>query len=153
MEAILNNEQVRPGDETQFMHAVFTSEEEMMNFYLTLNCFVSPGTCLVQRSDSYRLKKLLGTLGRFQYFVDLFGDYHSLGVKQLIEGFGLYMTQTSISNSERKRTAENIGYQMKFLLDIIKESGSAKLLAKIFRLHIENVKYLLEKLEEKEISK
>ena len=70
MEAILNNEQVRPGDETQFMHAVFTSEEEM------------------------------------------------------IEGFGLYMTQTSISNSERKCTAKNIGYQMKFLLDIIKESGS-----------------------------
>lgn len=41
MEAILNKEQVRPGDETQFMHAAFTSEEEMMSFYLILNRFVN----------------------------------------------------------------------------------------------------------------
>lgn len=27
MEAILNNEQVRPGDETMFMHAVFTIQQ------------------------------------------------------------------------------------------------------------------------------
>lgn len=150
MEAILNNEQVRPGDETKFMHVVFTSDEEMMNYYLRLNHFVSPGTYLTRRTDVYRLQKLLGTLGRFQYFADLFGSYHSLGVKQLIEGFGLYIAQTSISNNERKRIAENVGYQVRFLLDIIKESGSAKLLASIFRLHIENVKYLLEKLEERE---
>ena len=149
MEAILNKEQVRPGDETQFMHAVFTSDEEMMKFYLTLNYFVCPSTYLVRRSDKYRLEKLLGTFGKLQYFADLFGDYHSLGMKQLIEGFGLYMTQTSVSNSERKRAAENVGYQVKFLLDIIKESGNAKMLAKIFRLHIENIKYLLGKSEEK----
>ena len=56
MEAILNKEQVRPGDETQFMHAAFTSEEEMMSFYLILNRFVNQSTYFMQRPDVERLE-------------------------------------------------------------------------------------------------
>ncbi len=150
MEAILDNEQVRPGDETQFMHAIFTSDEEMMTFYLTLNRFVNMGTYFVQRPDVERLENLLVALGKFQYFVDLLGSYHTLGVRQLIEGFGLYIAQPHLSSKSRRCTGENIGYQVKFLLDIMKESGNARLLANIFRTHIENVKYLLQETKEEE---
>ena len=41
MEEILDNQLVRPGDETQFMHAIFSSDDEMMTFYLTLNRFIN----------------------------------------------------------------------------------------------------------------
>lgn len=75
MEAILNNEQVRPGDETMFMHAVFTSEEEMRNFYLILNRFVNPTTYFIQRADTERLENLRDTLGKFERFINIFGTY------------------------------------------------------------------------------
>ncbi|WP_300701831.1 hypothetical protein [Bacteroides sp.] len=125
MEAILNNEQVRPGDETQFMHAIFTSDEEMMTFYLTLNRFVNMGTYFVQRPDIERLENLLVTLGKFHYFVNLLGSYHTLGMKQLIEGFGMYIAQQYLSSKSRRCTSENIGYQVEFLLNLMKESGRA----------------------------
>lgn len=47
------------------MHAIFTSEEEMMTFYLTLNRFVNMGSYLVQRSDAERLENLLYSLENF----------------------------------------------------------------------------------------
>ena len=150
MEAILNNEQVRPGDETQFMHAIFASDEEMMTFYLTLNRFVNMGTYFVQRPDIERLEDLLVTLGKFQYFANLLGSYHTLGMKQLIEGFGMYIAQPHLSSKSRRCTGENIGYQVEFLLNLMKESGRAKLLSNIFRTHIENVKYLLQIIKETE---
>lgn len=143
-------EQVRPGDETQFMHAIFTSEEEMMTFYLTLNRFVNMGSYLVQRSDAERLENLLYSLGKLQHFTNLFRRYHSDGVKQLLEGFGLQMMQVSLSNKERKLTATNVAFQMKFLVDIMKESYSTTLLDKIYRTHIQNVKYLLKKMKDSE---
>lgn len=40
MKEVLNNQQiVCPGDATQFMHAIFSSDHEMMTFYLTLKSF------------------------------------------------------------------------------------------------------------------
>lgn len=148
MEAILNNEQIRPGDETQFMHAIFASDEEMMTFYLTLNRFVNMESYFVQRSDIERLEDLLVTLGKFQYLVNLLGSYHASGVKQLIEGFGMYIAQPHLSGKSRRCIGENIGYQVEFMLNLMKESGKAKSLSNIFRTHIENVKYLLQKMEE-----
>ena len=37
MEEVLSNQQARPGDATQLMHVIFSSDDEMMAFYLTLN--------------------------------------------------------------------------------------------------------------------
>ena len=37
MEEVLSNQEARPGDATQLMHAIFSSDDEMMSFYLTLN--------------------------------------------------------------------------------------------------------------------
>lgn len=50
MKEVLNNQQiVCPGDATQFMHAIFSSDHEMMTFYLTLNRFINPASYLVER--------------------------------------------------------------------------------------------------------
>ena len=152
MEAMLMKEQVRPGDETQFMHAIFASDEEMMTFYLTLNRFVNPVTYFMQRSDGERLENLLYSLGQLQNFTSLFKSYHSDGVRQLIEGFGLHMMQTTFSNRERRLAATNVGFQMKFLIDVMKESNHTTLLYKIYQTHIQNVKYLLEKMKDSEES-
>ncbi|WP_300700398.1 hypothetical protein [Bacteroides sp.] len=148
MEAILNKEQVRPGDETQFMHAAFTSDEEMMTFYLTLNRLVNPVTYFMQRTDVERLTNLLRMLGKFQHFTDLFDVHQSMGIKVLTEGFGLYMMQQTVSKKERLLAAEHVGYQTRFFMDIMKESAYAKIMTKILCSHIENVKYLLAQLEE-----
>lgn len=149
MEAILNNEQVRPGDETMFMHAAFTSEEEMRSFYLILNRFVNPTTYFMQRGETERLENLRHTLGKFQRFTSIFSTYQSMGVKPLVEGFGLYMMQP-LPNRERKLAAEHVAYQARFLLDIAKDIDQAKSLSHILASHIQNVKYLLEKIKERE---
>ena len=148
MEAILNKEQVRPGDETQFMHAAFTSEEEMMTFYLTLNRLVNPVSYFMQRTDVERLTNLLRMLGKFQHFTDLFDVHQSMGIKVLVEGYGLYMMQQTVSKKERLLAAEHVGYQARFFMDVMKESAYAKIMTKILCSHIENVKYLLAKVEE-----
>ncbi|WP_294586577.1 hypothetical protein [uncultured Bacteroides sp.] len=148
MEAILNKEQVRPGDETQFMHAAFTSEEEMMSFYLILNRFVNQSTYFMQRPDVERLEDLLRTLGKFQHFTNHFGTHEIVGIKPLVEGFGLYMMQQTIPDQRRKLAAEHVGYQARFFMDIMKDTEQARMLSHIIASHIANVKYLLEKLKE-----
>lgn len=148
MEAILNKEQVRPGDETQFMHAAFTSEEEMMTFYLILNRFVNPVTYYMQRPDVERLEDLQRTLGKFHHFTDLFGHHEVVGIKPLVEGFGLYMMQQTMPDKKRKLAAEHVGYQTRFFMDIMKDTEQAKALSHIIASHIVNVKYLLAKLKE-----
>ena len=35
MEEVLSNQQARPGDATQLMHVIFSSDDEMMAFYLS----------------------------------------------------------------------------------------------------------------------
>ena len=137
MEATLNNGQFCPGNETPFMYTAFASEGEMLGFYLSLNRFVNPVTYCVQRTDMERLDNLLHTLGKFQ----------SLGIKPLIEGFGLYMMQQNISNRERKLAAEHVGYQMKFLMDMTKEIEQARSMSHILCSHIANVKYLIAKIQ------
>lgn len=58
------------------------------------------------------------------------------------------MMQTTYSNREHRLAATNVAFQMKFLVDIMKESNYTTLLYKIYRTHIENVKYLLKKMKD-----
>lgn len=44
------------------MHFVFSSDEEMMNFYLTLNRFINPESYLVESTDRKRLEDLVDIL-------------------------------------------------------------------------------------------
>lgn len=104
----------------------------------------------MERPPLERLENLRLTLGKFQRFTNLFSTYQSMGIKPLIEGFGLYMMQQNISNRERKLAAEHVAYQMRFLLDVAKDIEQVSTLSHIIASHIQNVKYLLEKLGQKE---
>ena len=53
MEEVLSNQQARPGDATQLMHVIFSSDDEMMSFYLTLNRFMNPESYLVAVSYTH----------------------------------------------------------------------------------------------------
>ena len=65
MEEVLSNQQARPGDATQLMHVIFSSDDEMMAFYLPLNRFQSAdavGTlmnCILNTTkNSWQFKKM-----------------------------------------------------------------------------------------------
>ena len=149
MEEILNNEQVRPGDETQLMHIVFSSDDEMMAFYLTFYRLLNPDSFLVQSTD----KKMLEDLAkRFYKWIPAFeavDNYKSVSVKEVIKGFGMNMMNTQVSNSNRVRNAESVGEFMDCVLDTTKNMSQFKQMFRINAIHLENVKYLLKKLRAK----
>ena len=88
MEEVLSNQQARPGDATQLMHAIFSSDDEMMSFYLTLNRFMNPESYLVERTDRKRLEDLASTLCSNVAAFEAIRNYKSISVKEVIRGFG-----------------------------------------------------------------
>jgi len=101
MEEVLNNQQVRPGNATQFMHFAFSSDEEMMNFYLTLNRLINPESYLVESTDRERLKKLADVLFHNVEAFHAIRNYKNVSVREVIKGFGVHMMNTAISNTHR----------------------------------------------------
>ena len=102
MKEVLNNQQiVCPGDATQFMHVIFSSDDEMMSFYLTLNRFMNPESYLVERTDRKRLEDLASTLCSNVAAFEAIRNYKSISVKEVIRGFGAHMMKTLISNTNR----------------------------------------------------
>lgn len=148
MEENLNNEQVRPGDETQLMHAIFSSDDEMMAFYLTLYRSMYPGSHLVQSTDKKRLEELKNMLYRNAATFEVVNNYQSISVKEVIKGLGLHMADGSISKSKRLQIADVAGNLMNCLLDTTKNIGQFRTMSRVNMLHIENVTYLLKKLKE-----
>ena len=67
MEEVLSNQQARPGDATQLMHVIFSSDDEMMAFYLTLNRFMNPESYLVERTDRKRIRRAHDEYANLQY--------------------------------------------------------------------------------------
>lgn len=148
MEANLNLPQTAPGDETQFMHAVFTSDEEMLSFYLVMNRFVNSVTNNMYRSDLERLTDLHRLLTQFAYFLYPLENYHFEGIKQLVEGLGLYMLQKKdLSEHKRMAHAELIGGHLQFVMKMAAGVGTAKKMCSEIHSHIQNVAYLIEKLK------
>ena len=112
MREVLNNQQiVCPGDATQFMHAIFSSDHEMMTFYLTLNRFINPASYLVERSDRQRLEDLENVL---------FGNVAAFEAVHHID----------------------------CIIDSTKNSWQYKQMYRVNHLHLENVRYLLNRLNE-----
>ena len=149
MEEILNNEQVRPGDETQLMHVVFSSDDEMMSFYLTLYRLMNPDSFLVQSTDKKRLEDLAKRFYKWIPAFDAVDNYKSISIKEVIKGFGMNMMNTNVSNSNRLRSAESVGDLMDCVLNTTKNIGQFKQMYRINILHLENIKYLLKKLRAK----
>lgn len=148
MEENLNNQQVRPGDGTQLMHVVFSSDEEMMAFYLTLYRLMQPNSCLVQTSDKKKLEELEKGLCKNVPAFEVINDYKVASVKEVIKGFGMHMMNTNVSNSSRLQNADAVGHLMNCILGTTKNIGQFGQMSRINYLHIENVRYLLKKLKE-----
>ena len=125
MREVLNNQQiVCPGDATQFMHAIFSSDHEMMTFYLTLNRFINPSSYLVERSDRQRLEDLenvlFGNVAAFEQFIIL----RKLVVKDVIKGFGMHMMNMQVSNANRMQSANIMGSFIDCIIDTTKIVGN-----------------------------
>lgn len=148
MEANLNTPQSAPGDETQFMHAVFSSDEEMLSFYLVMNRFVNSVTNNMCRSDMERLTELHRILNQFAYFLYPLENYRFEGIKLLVEGLGLYMLQKrDLSEHKRMAHAESVGEHLQFVMKMAAGVGTAKKMCSEVHSHLQNLNYLIEKLK------
>uniref|UniRef100_UPI0034A51256 hypothetical protein n=1 Tax=unclassified Bacteroides TaxID=2646097 RepID=UPI0034A51256 len=139
MEEVLNNQQVRPGDATQFMHAIFSSDDEMMTFYLTFSRFVNPDSYLVQCTDRKRLEDLANVLRSNVVAFNAIHSYKSISVKEVIKGFGMYMMSIHISNANRQQGADAVGSLINCVIDITKNSWQFR---KMSRSNYIQIKYL-----------
>ena len=146
MEEVLNNQQVRPGDATQFMHAIFSSDDEMMTFYLTFSRFVNPDSYLVQCTDRKRLEDLANVLRSNVVAFNAIHSYKSISVKEVIKGFGMYMMSIHISNANRQQGADAVGSLINCVIDITKNSWQFRKMSRSNYIHLENVKYLQKRL-------
>lgn len=146
MEANLNTPQAAPGDETKFMHAVFSSDEEMLSFYLVMNRFVNSVTNNMCRSDIERLIELHRTLNQFAYLLYPLENYRFDGIKLLVEGLGLYMLQKrDLSEHKRMAHAESVGEHLQCVMKMAARVGTAKKMCIEVHLHLQNLNYLIEK--------
>lgn len=152
MEEILNNQQVRPGDVTQFMHAIFSSDDEMMTFYLTLNRFINPESYLLERTAQQRLDDLASALYRNVAACNAVCSCKSISVKEVIKGFGEYMMSTFISNTNRRQSAEAVGTLVNCIMNTTKNWWQFKQMNQTTDIHLENVKYLLNRLNTKTLN-
>ncbi|QIU93712.1 hypothetical protein [Bacteroides faecium] len=146
MEEVLNNQQVRPGDATQFMHAIFSSDDEMMTFYLTFSRFVNPDSYLVQCTDRKRLEDLANVLRSNVVAFNAIHSYKSISVKEVIKGFGMYMMSIHISNANRQQGADAVGSLINCVIDTTKNSWQFRKMSRANYMHLENVRYLLNRL-------
>lgn len=146
MEEVLNNQQVRPGDVTQFMHAIFSSDDEMMSFYLTFSRFVNPDSYLVQCTDRKRLEDLANVLRSNVVAFNAIHSYKSISVKEVIKGFGMYMMSIHISNANRQQGADAVGSLINCVIDTTKNSWQFRKMSRANYMHLENVRYLLNRL-------
>lgn len=139
--------QVRPGDATQFMHAIFSSNEEMMAFYLTLSRITDPSSHLVERSDKRRLEDLAAILKGNILAFDAVRSLKNTNVKDVIRGLGMHMMNTNISNRNRLQSADSVGILMDSVLNTTQNSWQFVRMNYVNNAHYMNVKYLLKLME------
>ena len=131
MKEVLNNQQiVCPGDATQFMHAIFSSDHEMMTFYR-------------QRLEDLE-NVLFGNVAAFEAV----HHFKKISVKDVIKGFGMHMMNMQVSNTNRMQSANIMGSFIDCIIDTTKNSWQYKQMYRVNHLHLENVRYLLNRLNE-----
>lgn len=147
MEELINNQQVRPGDATQFMHVIFSSNEEMLAFYLTLSRITDPSSYLVERSDKRRLEDLAAILQGNIFAFDAVRSFKHAKMKDVIRGFGMHMMNTNISNRNRLLSAESVDMLMDSIVNTTQNSWQFVRMNYVNNAHYTNVKYLLKWME------
>lgn len=148
MEAKFTTPQVPPGDETQFMHAAFSSDDEMLKFYLLLNRFINPVTYFIQRSDMERLEDLDRVFKQRNAFLTPIEEHSFSGINELTRAFGIFMMNINISNVNRITAASLVGNQMQFITHMASNMNHIKQLSRANHSHIQNVEYLIDKLRD-----
>ena len=148
MEAKLHTPQVPPGDENQFMHAVFASDEEMLHFYLIMNRFMTPVTYFMQGTDLEHLEDLRRVLGQHGAFLHPLEKHPFYGINQLIQGFSLFMMRDDLLEQTRMAKAQEVASHFQFVVQIAARVVSARQMAHSIHSHIQNVDYLIEKMKE-----
>lgn len=149
MEENLSNSQAVLGISPDAMHNAFQSDEEMLNFYLTLNRFINPLTYNMEKTELERLNDLHQTLAIFADFTGPIGTHTYQGIDNIIKGFGLLMMRTDLSVKNRCKKNELMGYHLQFLFEVASNKVYAKKLSSIYSMHIRQVNYLIRKLETK----
>lgn len=150
MEAKFTTPQVPPGDETQFMHVAFSSDDEMLNFYLIFNRFINPVTYFMQRPDIERLEDLYRMLKQQIAFLTPMENHNFSGINELTRAFGIFMMNTNISNANRLNAAGLVGNHMQFIIHMASNMNHIKQLLRANHSHIQNVEYLIAKLRNAE---
>ena len=88
---------------------------------------------------------------RFFYFLKLafeaIRNYKSISVKEVIRGFGAHMMNTLISNTNRFQSADAVGTLMNCILNTTKNSWQFKKMDRNNDIHLQNVRYLLNRLD------
>lgn len=147
MEENLSNSQAVLGNSPDAMHNAFKSDEEMLNFYLTLNRFINPVTYYMEKTVLERLNDLHQMLVIFADFTGPIGTHTYRGVDNIVKGFGSLMIRADLSAKDRYKRNELAGYHFQLLFDVAANKVYAKRLSSIYMMHIHHVNYLIRKLE------
>lgn len=66
----------------------------------------------------------------------------------MIKGFGMHMMNMQVSNTNRMQSANIMGSFIDCIIDTTKNSWQYKQMYRVNHLHLENVRYLLNRLNE-----
>lgn len=102
----------------------FSSDHEMMTFYLTLNRFINPASYLVERSDRQRLEDLENVLFGNVAAFEAVHHFKKISVKDVIKGFGMHMMNMQVSNTNRMQSANIMGSFIDCIIDTTKIVGN-----------------------------
>ncbi len=147
MEENLSSQQVLHRNDFVSVHNAFASDEEMLKFYLTMNCFINPLEYHTEKTVLQKLKDLRNLLVQFSNFTGPVGAHNYDGIDNMIRGFGLYMTHTEISLNKRNESNRVFSHNIQYLFHLANYKKYANRLCGIYRSHIQYVDYLTEKLE------
>lgn len=103
----------------------------MMRFYLTFYRLMNPTIGLEQITDKKKLEDLENVFyKKAQAFAGL-DKYKSISIKEVIKGFGIYMTNVNISHAERLKNTVAISDLMDCVLNTTKNIGLFKHLSRM----------------------
>ena len=101
----------------------------------------------MERTDRKRLEDLASTLCSNVAAFEAIRNYKSISVKEVIRGFGAHMMNTQISNTNRFQSADAVGTLMNCILNTTKNSWQFKKMDRNNNIHLQNVRYLLNRLD------
>lgn len=148
MREVLNNQQiVCPGTQhNSCMPFFFRSWNDDLlsyaqSFYKSIQLF--GGTLGSAKTGRFR-ECSFGNVAAFEAV----HHFKKISVKDVIKGFGMHMMNMQVSNANRMQSANIMGSFIDCIIDTTKNSWQYKQMYRVNHLHLENVRYLLNRLNE-----